>query len=200
MLRGFAAGEVVYNVEDPPGGIFGTVAGGFGISVVSAQRGPELAHVVRQGAWFGTGPVITRRPRVLAAHAFEESVAWHVPLSALDDLRLSGAEGARSMAALSDFSMDSTLRCVSDLLRPTAAQRIAAVLLRVTAADEGMKPDQPEGWLITQAELALMSNASRQLVNRTLATFEGRGWLRAGRRRMLILDAKALSAFAEDEG
>lgn len=199
-LRRFATGEVLFGVDGEPGGIFGAVSGGFALSVAGARRGPDLAHVVRCGTWFGMGPLMTRRRRVLAARAQEESLALHVPLAALDELRLADPDAARSLGAVSDFAMDVAIRCVSDLLRPRAEQRIASVLLRVTAAEEEVPPDHPEGWLLTQADLASMANASRQLANRTLAGFVRRGWIAQGHRRIRVLDVPALAALADADG
>ena len=62
---------------------------------------------------------------------------------------------------MADLGSILATRVISDLLIPEAPQRIAAVLLRVTGAEDGVEPTHPDGFLITQANLGEMSNVSR---------------------------------------
>lgn len=198
QLIAFKAGEVLFRLEDGAGGIYGTVAGGFLLELCSPLTTLQPAHIAREGVWFGMGPLMTRRRRVLAARAQEDSLAFHVPLSRLDTLRLSSPDGSRSLGAISDFVIDVAIRCVADLMIRQGDRRIAAVLLRVTAAEEGLAPPDPAGWLLGQEQLADMANASRDLVNRTLSRFVAAGWVSVGYRRILLLDVPALERFVRE--
>lgn len=197
LLR-FARGQPAFRIEDGLGGIYGTVAGGFLLELCSPLIALRPAHIAREGVWFGMGPLMTRRQRVLAAVAQEDSVAWHVPLARLDALRATSPEAARCLGAVSDFAVDVAIRCVADLLIRHTDRRIAAVLLRLTAAEEGIAPPDPAGWLLSQDQLADMANASRHVVNRTLRGFVASGWVSVGYSRIRVLDVAALQGFVRD--
>jgi CRP-like cAMP-binding protein len=87
-------------------------------------------------------------------------------------------------------------RVACDLLIPSIWQRVAAVLLRITGAEDGIEPHHPDGFLITQAELGEMANVARSNVNRILAEFERRNWIAKRYQRLRICDVEALRSFA----
>ena len=61
-LQSFKAGELVFIVGDPPGGMYGLVSGGLGVSIAPGERGPYFVHFARPGTWFGEVSVITGQP------------------------------------------------------------------------------------------------------------------------------------------
>lgn len=192
----FAAGAPVFHIDDEPGGMYGLAAGAVGILVATFGRAPRLAHVLRRGAWFGHGPLMTGGRRVLGFRAMEPTVALLVPLAALDAMSRASIEGARSLAVLANANMGIAIATVSDLLITRADRRIAAVLLRATGAAQEAEPADPAGCRLTQVDIAEMANASRQLVNATLARFAQKGWIGVGYQRIAVHDAAALAAYA----
>ena len=162
-----ARSQWVFAVDDPPGGIYGIVSGGIGIEGAGPFHTLRLGHVLRTGSWFGYHPILTGGGRrVQGMRAMDDSVLLHVPLPQLRELVEGNPTAARCIGAMANgFSILAT-RIVSDLLIPEAPQRIAAVLLRVTAAEHGIEPLHPDGFQMTQAELGEMSNVSRANVNR----------------------------------
>jgi len=187
----------VFAIDDPAGGIYGVISGGIGIVGAGPFHTLRLGHVLRAGSWFGYHPILTGgRRRVQSMRAMENSALLYVPLAPLRTLVDSDPVAARCVGAMADgFSILAT-RVVSDLLIPEAPQRIAAVLLRVTAAEDGVEPVHPDGFLMTQAELGEMANVSRPHVNRVLGDFLDNGWITKRYQRLRVLDAEALRAFA----
>ncbi len=61
-LRCFKAGESIFRVGDPPGGMFALVSGSVGVSIAPGERGPYFVHLAQPGTWFGEAAAITRRP------------------------------------------------------------------------------------------------------------------------------------------
>jgi CRP-like cAMP-binding protein len=200
QLRPFAPGDPVFHAGDAAGGIYGVVAGGFAVEMPTAQGGSVTATIIRPPVWFGYGAHTSRRQRILTYRASEAAWALHVPLPALDELARTLPDASRAIGAVAEFAMDVAIQTVSDLLIRPAEGRIAATLLRVTAAGEGALPDDPAGFRLTQAELGEMANASRAVVNRTLGAFERRGWIRSGYQRIAVMDAAALAAFVSGAG
>ncbi len=191
-----ARGERVYLAGDGPGGIYGVVSGGIGVEGSTAHLGPRLGHVMRAGGWFGEGPALRGGERRLGYRALEDSRLVVVPLPAVQQLQRDDLGITRLLATISEISSGIAALSVRELLIPDAAQRIAAVLLRVTGAHEGVEPSDPAGFLLTQAELGEMANASRHHVNRVLQQFARAGWIATSYNHMRLLDPQALTAFA----
>ncbi len=192
-------GQSLYSVGDEPGGVYGVIAGGILLSVEGNDRTMRPAHIVRRGTWFGHGPLMTRRRRLLGAEASEAAIVAQVPLPALEQIIAADPSAARWIGSISDFTQDTTIACVSDLLIPDATRRIGAVLLRVTGALDGVEPDDPRGFLLTQNLIGDLANASRPSVIRALAEFTGRKWVQCAYRRTRILNPVALANFAAGE-
>jgi CRP-like cAMP-binding protein len=190
-------GQWVFAIDDPPGGIYGIISGGIGIEGAADWHPVRLGHILRAGAWFGHHPVLTGGGRrVQGMRATEDSDLLHVPLPGLRALVARDALAARHVGAMADAGSILGTRIISDLLIPQAPRRIAAVLLRVTGAEDGVEPTHPDGFLLTQGDLGEMANASRPHVNRVLAHFAERGWITKSYQHIRVLDVPALQAFA----
>jgi CRP-like cAMP-binding protein len=192
-----ARGDWVFSIDDAPGGIYGLVSGGIGIEGAGPFHMLRTGHVLRAGSWFGHHPVLVPGARrTQGMRATEDSALLHVPLAPLEALVKADPVAARAIGSMADGGSILATRIISDLLIPDAPQRIAAVLLRVTAAEEGVEPDHPDGFLMTQAELGEMANVSRPHVNRVLGELEERGWIAKRYQRLRVLDVSALRGFA----
>ncbi len=192
----FAANAFVFHAGDVAGGIYGIARGSFAIYVATGLASPAVATIVRAGLWFGQGPLVAGRRRMLSFRAMESSAALHLPLAAVRELTATSVAAARAFADLGSINMGVAVRTVSDLLIPKADRRIAATLLRVTRADEGERPEDPMGFRLRQAELAEMANASRRSVVRALSAFDARGLVALRHQRIAVLDAAGLAHFA----
>ncbi len=192
----FAADDVVFHAGDLAGGIFGIARGAFVVALAPTAAGPAAATIIRAGVWFGNGPLVAGRRRMLSFRAAEPSVTLHLPLNAIRELSAARIEAARCFADLAGLNMAAAIRTASDLLIPRTERRIAATLLRITSADEGECPDDRTGFRLRHADLGEMANASRRSVVQALATFEARGWVALGYQRIAIVDAVGLARHA----
>lgn len=197
-LLTFPNGAPVYHAGDDPGGIYGIVSGGILVYVPGIDGTERLGHIARSGVWFGHGPALTRDGRALTFIAGEPSLVLHVALGVLDELVASDEAAGRSIRAISEFAMRIAYAAVSDLLIRRSDCRIAATLLRVSAAFDGIEPTSI-GFTLKQTQLAEMANVSRHLANQTLTKFETRGWIAVSYNHVTITDANALLAFISGE-
>jgi CRP-like cAMP-binding protein len=149
---------------------------------------------MRNGTWFGTGPVHTDTPRVFTFRAVEPSIAFSVPMAALHEIAATDATAFRRLAALSEENMRLASHVVSDLLLPSSEQRIVAVLLRAAGITVGDPLPPPHSILVTQSELGEMANASRDVVNRVLGRLEAQGMVVVGHGRIQVIDVEQLLA------
>jgi CRP-like cAMP-binding protein len=195
-----ARGAWVFAIDDPPGGIYGVISGGIGIEGGGPFHMLRLGHVMRTGTWFGHHPILSDRGRrTQGMRATEDSALLHVPLLPLEALVKADAMAARCIGGMADGGSILGTRIISDLLIPDAPKRVAAVLLRVMAAEEGVEPHHPDGFLMIQADLGEMANVSRPHVNRVLGAFEEKGWIAKRYQRLRILDVEGLRSFAASE-
>lgn len=196
-LQCYEPERVIFYAGDEPGGMYGVVDGGFGLMAPSGQNDVLLCNILRRGYWFGYGPALSGGVRKVTIKAVEKSHLLHLPLRAMTAICAEKPEFYRIFAALNDVGlMMNSLQVVGDLLLPSGERRIAAVLARIAKPYPG---DEEQGsWpiRIAQAEIAQMSNASRDRVNRALAKFEKAGWLKADFKLVVVTNIAALEDFA----
>jgi CRP-like cAMP-binding protein len=87
-----------------------------------------------------------------------------------------------------------TNEAVGDLVFSDVPGRVAKALIDLgtrfgTTKDDGLHVNHD----LTQEELAQLVGASRETVNKALADFAGRGWLRLEARAVVVLDYERLS-------
>jgi CRP/FNR family transcriptional regulator, cyclic AMP receptor protein len=109
-------------------------------------------------------------------------------------------EIVRLLGQLANTGNELAIGVVCDLLIPTAPRRIAAVLLRVTGAHEGIEPTDPAGFYLTQSDISDLANASRIYVSRVLGKFAKAGWIATSYGHIRLVDIEALTTFAYSEG
>jgi CRP/FNR family transcriptional regulator len=86
-----------------------------------------------------------------------------------------------------------TNEAMADLVFSDVPGRVAKALLDLASK---FGEDSPEGLLVhhelTQEELAQLVGASRETVNKALADFSQRGWIRIEQRSVTLLDVERL--------
>jgi len=191
-------GAPVFHIGDAPGGVYGIVSGGVAVMGGTRWHLPALAHIERAGDWFGHGPVLSGGERTLSFVAAERTRLLHVPLEKLRPQIRSDPDFAMRLAQMADVSTETVVWMARDLLIRDSTQRLAAVLLRVTAMGEVSPPDA-DGFVMTQTELGEMANISRHQANRALGTLRKAGLIDVGYNRVCLRDIEGLKAFAYAE-
>jgi CRP-like cAMP-binding protein len=186
----YRAGEVIYRLGDPVGGIYGFVSGGVIASVAPPQATPQLMHVLTPGSWTGEGPFLSRQPRRLALQAAIDTAAIYLPLEQMDQMAGRDPMATRRFTQILMMNLDLALKAFYDLQDPDEHRRIARALRRVAALEQVPIP-------LAQAALGMLSNTSRKTVNAALKRFAEKGWVRTAYRSIIVNDLKALTRFAE---
>lgn len=200
-LRRLEAHQFTYHAEDDPGGIYGVVSGGVGVMLPSRVGEMVLCHVIRLGVWFGTGPVMTGRPRTMSFKAMEPSAVLHLSLSSIAEIKAGFPKFAQSLGALSESNYTGiAARVIIDLMMPSTERRIAATLVRMSKPEASSELLPPWPIHLTQVELGQVANASRDRVGHALRAFEARGWIEVDYRVIRVRNLEALSKHAEKLG
>lgn len=192
ILMHFSAGETIYRVGDPPGGLFGLVSGTMSINMAVAGALPRLVMLGIPGHWTGEGGFLTRTPRRIELRAVVETTVFHLPIEVMDQMAARDIDVVHHIATLLVVSVEFLMRMVHDLQKPDVDRRVASVLHRTSWIGEVPIP-------LSQAELGVMANASRKQVNATLKRFTEAGWLEHSYRTITVTDVVALRRFAEGD-
>lgn len=190
------SGEAVYREGDPGGSIYGVIVGGIGAIIGPPLLSPRLGHIVRPGSWFGVGPILSGGGRSMEFRSTEPSMLLMIPSAAIQKLGERDPETLRRLGALANNGFDMAVRVAAELLIPVSARRVAAVLLRVAATKTPGEQAEAQDTVLSQVQLAEMSNMSRNLVNVALGKFKANGWLQTRYNCVRIVNREALASFA----
>jgi len=147
--------------------------------------------------WFGYGPFIRGRRRVLSFSPTEVTWLLQVPLPSLQEIAGTSPLHQRAILSVGEYGMDTAITIIENLLTQNNARRIAATLLRVTPAPDESRGKEPVEVILTQSQLGEMASVGRQVVNRELQRLEMKGWVSVSYSRIKILNRAALVAFAQ---
>jgi CRP/FNR family cyclic AMP-dependent transcriptional regulator len=189
----FKAGARVYAVGDEPGGMFGIVSGGLGVSIAPGERGPYTAHFAMPGTWFGEVAAFTRQPRRVGLTATRDSELLHLPLRAIDEIVRLDPSAWRLFALVTIAHLDMAMGGADDLMIRDHVQRFVAVLLRVGDCRRAIR--QGPGTIevdINHEDLAYMANVARTTAGSILRKLEADGHIALSYRRIRILAPDAL--------
>ena len=186
-------GDVLFHEGDQGDRLYVIGEGKIKLGRTSSDGRENLLAILGPGEMFGELSLFDPGPRTATATAVAETqVVSHGPRPAQGvplqppRRRLDPPRRARPPAAPHQ-------RVLADLVFTDVPGRVAKALLDL-AARFGRPVD--EGLLVahdlTQEELAQLVGASRETVNKALADFASRGWLRLEARAVLLLDVERL--------
>jgi len=186
----YAAGDIIYRVGDPLGGIYGCVSGAVIAKGAPPRALPQILHILTPGGWTGEGSFLSREPRRIELQAALDTQAVYLPLDVMDAMAARDPQAIRYFVQMMIVNLDIVLHASYDLQDPDEHRRIARALRRIMALENVPIP-------LAQAALGILSNASRKTVNAALQRFEKSGWVKRGYRSITITDMKRLTQFAE---
>jgi CRP-like cAMP-binding protein len=199
-LQTYTQGEYTHFAGDTSSGMFGIADGSFGVMIPAASGELVLCHVLRTGAWFGLGPILTNGPRALTYKALETSHVLNISRSDLDTIAQRFPEFYRRIGMLSEGSYYAMgIKVLGDLLVRSGERRIAAVLARLAQGGDGHRKGESAPIHLSQADIGQIANASRDRVNRALQKFAKAGWITLDYKTIVIRDIAAFEAFIQRE-
>ena len=173
----YAARDFVFHLGDAPAGIYGIVAGTFGVTAAPERNVPRLSLLLYPGAWFGEGPLMTGQRRRVAAQAHTAGEVIYLSIEEVNALCEAAPARHRLFGMLAFENLAVAANIVTDLQLRRSEARLAAALLRaagrtVLTLDRALFPVR-----LSQAELGEIANVSRQVVNGTLRRWQAAGWI-----------------------
>ena len=159
LYRRHDAGNVLFDIGDAAGGVFGLAEGVLEMQLPNGH----LGTLATPGLWFGEGSALRRDKRVLAVVAKSPVSLFCLPLHEYEVL-IANASYCRSFMLLTYEHLEDAIRIVASLTTNDVLARLSARLLSLSLADDrgGSK------LAVTQSDLASMCRLSRQSVNTAL--------------------------------
>jgi len=191
--RRLLKGDVLFTEGDPGDRLYVVTEGKIKL-VHSSNDGREtLLAVMGEGEMFGELSLFDPGPRTATAAALTDVVVLGLGHQALRPWLTGRPEVAESLLQALAQRLRRTNDALADLVFSDVPGRVAKALLDL---GERFGQSMPDGLHVThdmtQEELAQLVGASRETVNKALADFASRGWLRLESRSVVLLDVERL--------
>ncbi|ALU40801.1 Crp/Fnr family transcriptional regulator [Kocuria flava] len=186
-------GSTLFHEGDPGDQLYFIVSGKIKLGRTAADGRESLVAIMGPGELFGEMALFDPSPRSTSATAVSETRLMGLKHANLKKvIERSPDVSAQLLQALAR-RLRRTNESLADLVFSDVPGRVAKALLDL--ADRFGRP-ATDGILVahelTQEELAQLVGASRETVNKALAEFVQRGWIRLEARAVVILDLQRL--------
>ena len=189
-----AKGQILFKEGDAGDRLFVVVEGKLKLGTSSGDGRENLLSILGPGDMFGELSLFDPGPRTATATAVVDS-----RLLALANNQVIGWVTAHPQVSLQLLGrLAQRLRkandVLSDLVFADVPGRVAKAIIELgerfgTKKDDGLHVNHE----LTQEELAQLVGASRETVNKALADFASRGWVKLEPRAVVVLDYERLS-------
>jgi CRP-like cAMP-binding protein len=191
--RTFEAGSLLYQVGDPPGGVYGLVDGLVKLEIAAPGGTYRVATIGQPGFWVGHYATIRSGPRIAALRVAVRSVFRYLPRSEVEGL-MEEAVYCRAFGALVAEELEEAIFVLGYAMSGKPEIRVAACL---GALAQSYGDGRQAELRVTQSDLAEMCALARQTVQQVLVRLEALGLAVARYGRVQVPDIAALVAFAE---
>jgi CRP-like cAMP-binding protein len=185
--RKLQRGDVIFREDDEADSLFVVESGRIAIANKSIDGRESMVALMERGDLFGEMPLFDEQTRSAEARALETSSVISIPYEPLRALWEEQPQLLWKVVALLALRLRSMDEALADSVFLDVTGRTAKRLLELAGeADEFALP-------ITQEELAGMVGASRERVNKSIASFIRLGWIEQHDRRYRITDREQLT-------
>ncbi|PFG39250.1 CRP-like cAMP-binding protein [Georgenia soli] len=186
-------GEILFNEGDPGDRLYLVVDGKVKLGHTASDGRENLLAVLGPGELLGELTLFDPGPRSTTATAVAPTRLLALEHDALMNFADSRPALSRHMLKALAQRLRRTNESLADLVFSDVPGRVAKALLDLAdrfgqPTDEGVHVPHD----LTQEELAQLVGASRETVNKSLAEFVSRGWIRLEGRAVLLIDLDRL--------
>ncbi len=186
-------GDVLFHEGDQGDRLYVIAEGKIKLGRTSTDGRENLLAILGPGEMFGELSLFDPGPRTATATAVAETQLVSMGQDQLRDVLHQRPNVALTMLTALARRLRKTNDVLADLVFTDVPGRVAKALLDLAKrfgrpVDEGVMVAHD----LTQEELAQLVGASRETVNKALADFASRGWLRLEARAVLLVDVERL--------
>jgi CRP/FNR family transcriptional regulator, cyclic AMP receptor protein len=179
-------GDVLFHEDDPGDTVYIVTAGRIAIAKRSIDGRESVVALMEPGDLFGEMQLFENQGRTAEARALEQSQVLAIGYEPIREVYQQRPELLWGVVALLAGRLRTMDVALADSVFLDVTGRTAKRLVEMAAgADEFTLP-------VTQEELASMVGASRERVNKAIASFVRLGWIEQSERRYRITDREQL--------
>jgi CRP/FNR family transcriptional regulator, cyclic AMP receptor protein len=187
-------GQVVFHEGEPGDSLYIVLAGKIKLGRKSSDGRENLVALMGPSDQFGELSMFDPGPRTTTAVAVTDSRLARMPKPALRQWITNRPEIAEKLLRVLARRLRRTNNMLADLIFTDVPGRVAKQLLQLASQFGSVESGQLRVTHdLTQEELAQLVGASRETVNKALADFASRGWLRLEGKGVVILDRDRLA-------
>ena len=191
--RHVSKGEVLFAEGDPGDRMYVIIDGKVKLGQTSSDGRESLLSILGPGEMFGELSLFDPGLRTSTATVLTDATVLGLGNDQLRPWLTGRPEVAAALLQALAQRLRRTNEAMADLVFSDVPGRVAKALMDL---GEKFGTVTPEGLLVThdmtQEELAQLVGASRETVNKALADFAQRGWIRLESRQVLITDVERL--------
>jgi CRP-like cAMP-binding protein len=188
-----AKGSILFKEGDDGEHLYVIVDGKLKLGTSSGDGRENLLSILGPGEMFGELSLFDPGPRTSTATAVTDAKLLSLGHEKVIPWLKQHPEVSLQLLTRLSQRLRRTNEAVGDLVFSDVPGRVAKALIDL---GDRFGKTTPEGLLVnhdlTQEELAQLVGASRETVNKALADFAGRGWLKLDGRSVLIADVERL--------
>ena len=186
-------GEILFREGDSGDRLYVVMDGKIKLGRSSPDGRENLMAVLGPGQMFGELSLFDPGPRSLTATAVTDVTMLSLGHAALLSWLTGHPDVARNLLGQLASRLRRTNDVVADLVFSDVPGRVAKALLDLASrfgrqSDDGVHVHHD----LTQEELAQLVGSSRETVNKALADFANRGWLRLEPRSVVLVDVERI--------
>ena len=189
-----AKGSILFKEGDDGEHLYVIIDGKLKLGTSSGDGRENLLSILGPGEMFGELSLFDPGPRTSTATAVTDAKLLSLSHEKVIPWLKQNPEVSLQLLTRLSQRLRRTNKAVGDLVFSDVPGRVAKALIDL---GDRFGKTTPEGLLVnhdlTQEELAQLVGASRETVNKALADFAGRGWLKLDGRSVLIADVDRLS-------
>jgi CRP-like cAMP-binding protein len=189
-----AKGSILFKEGDEGEHLYVIIDGKLKLGTSSGDGRENLLSILGPGEMFGELSLFDPGPRTSTATAVTDAKLLSLSHEKVIPWLKQNPEVSLQLLTRLSQRLRRTNEAVGDLVFSDVPGRVAKALIDL---GDRFGKITPEGLLVnhdlTQEELAQLVGASRETVNKALADFAGRGWLKLDGRSVLITDVERLS-------
>lgn len=187
-------GQVLFREGDSGDKLYVVCEGKVKLGRTSSDGRENLLAILGPGEMFGELSLFDPGPRTATATAVTDTQIFALGHNDLTTWVSGRPEVALSLLKQISSRLRRTNEVIGDLVFSDVPGRVAKALLDLSnrfgvESEDGVHV----GHDLTQEELAQLVGASRETVNKALADFAGRGWIRLEARAVVLLDLERLA-------
>jgi CRP-like cAMP-binding protein len=185
-VRSLVRGDVLFAEGDPPSDLYIVIDGRIAIATRNTDGRETVLALMESGDLFGELGLLDGLPRSAEGRALEPSRVYSIPYEPIETLFRDEPNVLWGVVRMLSQRLRAMDEALSDSVFLDVTGRTAKRILELAGgADEFVLP-------VTQEELAGMVGASRERVNKAIASFIRLGWLTQQDRRYTILHRERL--------